>query len=174
MRSVIKLHSFFSWVKDARCSEKEVGKAKFLILKRKLAKIVKNNEKVVIVTSVAAVIALVLDAFMFVQHGHSLTSSSVWPRLLLFIILAVVVNGLSFLKMRFCGYATILVNLYFAIASLAAFQMVSPRESAYGLFIQALSIVGILVGAAGIYYGAKQRTDYTKAKFEKMKEQMKK
>ena len=140
----------------------------------------KNNEKVVIVTSVAAVIALVLDAFMFVQHGpqkkrkphgHSLTSSSVWPRLLLFIVLAIIVNGLSFLKMRFCGYATILVNLYFAIASLAAFQMVSPRESAYGLFIQALSIVGILVGAAGVYYGAKQRADYTK---EKMKEQMKK
>lgn len=134
----------------------------------------KNNEKVVIVTSVAAVIALVLDAFMFVQHGHSLTSSSVWPRLLLFIVLAIIVNGLSFFKMRFCGYATILVNLYFAIASLAAFQMVSPRESAYGLFIQALSIVGILVGAAGVYYGAKQRADYTKAKIEKMKEQMKK
>lgn len=134
----------------------------------------KNSEKVVIVTSVAAVIALILDAIMFIQHGHSLTSSVVWPRLLLFIILAMIVNGLSFLKMRFCGYATILVNLYFAIASLAAFQMVSPRMSAYGLFVQAFSIIGILVGAAGIYYGAKQRADYTKAKIEKMKEQMKK
>lgn len=100
----------------------------------------KNNEKVVIVTSVAAVIALVLDAFMFVQHGHSLTSSSVWPRLLLFIVLAIIVNGLSFLKMRFCGYATILVNLYFAIASLAAFQR-DPLESTCRHASLALAVV---------------------------------
>ncbi|MBB1079484.1 hypothetical protein H5S09_06210 [Limosilactobacillus sp. STM2_1] len=134
----------------------------------------KNSEKVIIVTSVAAVIALILDAVMFVQHGQNLASPMVWPRLVLFIVLAVVVSGLALLKMRFCGYATILVNLYYAIAGFAAFQMVSPRMSAYGLFIQALSIVGILVGAAGVYYGAKQRADYTKAKIEKMKEQLKK
>lgn len=134
----------------------------------------KNREKVVIVTSVAAVIALILDAVMFVQHGQSLTSPMVWPRLVFFIILAAAVSGLAFLKMRFCGYATVIVNLYYAIASFAAFQMVSPRMSAYGLFIQAFSIVGILVGAAGVYYGAKQRADYTKDKIEKMKEQLKK
>lgn len=134
----------------------------------------KNNEKVIIVTSVAAVVALILDAVMFVQHGQSLTSTSVWPRLALFIILAVVVNGLALLKMRFCAYATILVNLYFAIASLAAFQMVSPRQSAYGLFIQAFSIVGILLGAAGVYYGVKQRAEYTKKKIAEYEERMKK
>lgn len=128
----------------------------------------KNSDKVITVTSVAAVVALVLDAIMFVQHGHSLLSSSVWPRLALFIVLAVVVNALALVKMRFCGYATILVNLYFALASLAAFQMVTPRTSAYGLFVEALSIIGILLGAAGIYYGIKQRSDYTKARIEKL------
>jgi uncharacterized membrane protein len=128
----------------------------------------KNSDKVITVTSVAAVVALVLDAIMFVQHGHSLLSSSVWPRLLVFIVLAVIVNALALVKMRFCGYATILVNLYFALASLAAFQMVTPRTSAYGLFVEALSIIGILLGAAGIYYGIKQRSDYTKARIEKL------
>lgn len=88
----------------------------------------KNSDKVITVTSVAAVVALVLDAIMFVQHGHSLLSSSVWPRLALFIVLAVIVNALALVKMRFCGYATILVNLYFALASLAAFQMVTPGQ----------------------------------------------
>lgn len=128
----------------------------------------KNSDKVITVTSVAAVVALVLDAIMFVQHGHSLLSNSVWPRLALFIVLAVIVNALALVKMRFCGYATILVNLYFALASLAAFQMVTPRTSAYGLFVEALSIIGILLGAAGIYYGIKQRSDYTKARIEKL------
>lgn len=128
----------------------------------------KNSDKVITVTSVAAVVALVLDAIMFVQHGHSLLSSSVWPRLLVFIVLAVIVNALALVKMRFCGYVTILVNLYFALASLAAFQMVTPRTSAYSLFVEALSIIGILLGAAGIYYGIKQRSDYTKARIEKL------
>ena len=128
----------------------------------------KNSDKVITVTSVAAVVALVLDAIMFVQHGHSLLSGSVWPRLLVFIVLAVIVNALALVKMRFCGYATILVNLYFALASLAAFQMVTPRTSAYSLFVEALSIIGILLGAAGIYYGIKQRSDYTKARIEKL------
>ncbi len=128
----------------------------------------KNSDKVITVTSVAAVVALVLDSIMFVQHGHSLLSSSVWPRLLVFIVLAVIVNALALVKMRFCGYATILVNLYFALASLAAFQMVTPRTSAYSLFVEALSIIGILLGAAGIYYGIKQRSDYTKARIEKL------
>ena len=128
----------------------------------------KNSDKVITVTSVAAVVALVLDAIMFVQHGHSLLSSSVWPRLLVFIVLAVIVNALALVKMRFCGYATILVNLYFSLASLAAFQMVTPRTSAYSLFVEALSIIGILLGAAGIYYGIKQRSDYTKARIEKL------
>ena len=128
----------------------------------------KNSDKVITVTSVAAVVALVLDAIMFVQHGHSLLSSSVWPRLLVFIVLAVIVNALALVKMRFCGYATILVNLYFALASLAAFQMVTPRTSASRLFVAALSIIGILLGAAGIYYGIKQRSDYTKARIEKL------
>lgn len=128
----------------------------------------KNSDKVITVTSVAAVVALVLDAIMFVQHGHSLLSSSVWPRLLVFIVLAVIVNALALVKMRFCGYATILVNLYFALASLAAFQMVTPRTSAYSLFVEALSIIGILLGAAGIYHGIKQRSDYTKARIEKL------
>ena len=128
----------------------------------------KNSDKVITVTSVAAVVALVLDAIMFVPHGHSLLSSSVWPRLALCSVLAVIVNALALVKMRFCGYATILVNLYFALASLAAFQMVTPRTSAYGRFVEALSIIGILLGAAGIYYGIKQRSDYTKARIEKL------
>lgn len=134
----------------------------------------KNSDKVIAVTSVAAIIALVLDAIMFIQHGQSLLSSSVWPRLVLFIVLAVIVNALALVKMRFCGYVTVLVNLYFAIASLAAFESVHPRTSAYGLFVEALSVIGVLVGAAGIYYGIKQRTDYTKARVEKMIKKAKK
>ena len=110
----------------------------------------KNSDKVIVVTSVAAVFALVLDAIMFLQHGQSLADPEVWGRLLVFIVLAVIVNGLALLKMRFCGYATILVNLYFAIASLATFQTIDSRMTVTGVLVQGLSIIGILLGCAGI------------------------
>ena len=134
----------------------------------------KNSDKVIVVTSVAAVFALVLDAIMFLQHGQSLADPEVWGRLLVFIILAVIVNGLALLKMRFCGYATILVNLYFAIASLATFQTIDSRMTVTGVLVQGLSIIGILLGCAGIYYGIKQRAEYTQARIKKMEEQVKK
>ena len=134
----------------------------------------KNSDKVIVVTSVAAVFALVLDAIMFLQHGLSLADPEVWGRLLVFIILAVIVNGLALLKMRFCGYATILVNLYFAIASLATFQTIDSRMTVTGVLVQGLSIIGILLGCAGIYYGIKQRAEYTQARIKKMEEQAKK
>jgi uncharacterized membrane protein len=134
----------------------------------------KNSDKVIVVTSVAAVFALVLDAIMFLQHGQSLADPEVWGRLLVFIVLAVIVNGLALLKMRFCGYATILVNLYFAIASLATFQTIDSRMTVTGVLVQGLSIIGILLGCAGIYYGIKQRAEYTQARIKKMEEQAKK
>ena len=134
----------------------------------------KNSDKVIVVPSVAAVFALVLDAIMFLQHGQSLADPEVWGRLLVFIVLAVIVNGLALLKMRFCGYATILVNLYFAIASLATFQTIDSRMTVTGVLVQGLSIIGILLGCAGIYYGIKQRAEYTQARIKKMEEQVKK
>ena len=134
----------------------------------------KNSDKVIVVTSVAAVFALVQDAIMFLQHGQSLADPEVWGRLLVFIILAVIVNCLALLKMRFCGYATILVNLYFAIASLATFQTIDSRMTVTGVLVQGLSIIGILLGCAGIYYGIKQRAEYTQARIKKMEEQAKK
>lgn len=134
----------------------------------------KNSDKVIIVTSLAGLLALVLDAIMFIQHGQSLLSISAWPRLVVFIVLTLIVDGLARVKMRFCGYATIFINLYFALASLAAFQSVSPRTSVYGLLVEALSVIGILMGATGIYYGVKQRSEYTKARIEKMIEKAKK
>ena len=134
----------------------------------------KNSAKVIVVTSVAAVFALVLDAIMFLQHGQALTSPGVWGRLLVFVVLAVIVNGLALLKMRFCGYATIIVNLYFAIASLATFQTIDSRMTVTGVLVQGLSVIGILLGCAGIYYGIRQRAEYTQARIKGMEERAKK
>lgn len=134
----------------------------------------RNSDKVIMVTSVAAVLAMVLDAIMSIQHGLLLTSVSVWGRLLVFIILAAVVNGLALVKMRFCGYAAIFVNLYFAIACLAALQTVNQRTSFLGIIVEVLSVVGILVGCAGIYYGIRQRAEYTRDRIKKLEERAKK
>lgn len=133
----------------------------------------KNAEKVIIVTSIAAVLTILLTAILAAQHGQSLADGAVWGRLLAFIILAVIVDGLAMVKMRFCGYATILVNLLFALAGLLSFQTIISRTSLIGILVQGLSVIDILTGCAGIYYGIKQRAEYTQMRIKKLEEQAK-
>ncbi|MDO4902798.1 MAG: hypothetical protein Q3959_00890 [Limosilactobacillus sp.] len=134
----------------------------------------KVMNKIVLSTSIAAVLAVLVDAIMFTQHGQALSEPDVWVRLLVFIILAGIVNGLSLVQMRFCGYATIIVNLYFGLTCFAGFTTAFGKMTMIDLLAQALGFIGILAGCAGIYYGVKQRAAYTRARIKKLEERAEK
>lgn len=105
---------------------------------------------------------------MYHQHGTSLVSSTVLWRAGLIVALSVVVDFLAALDWRFDGYVTVLVMLYYAAADWGAFEVVRPKASVYGMFVQVLAILGIILCIAGIWYGMKQRHYYSIQEINKM------
>ncbi|WP_295746186.1 hypothetical protein [uncultured Limosilactobacillus sp.] len=124
----------------------------------------KNVSKLIAFSLIAMIIAAIVDLAMFHQHGTPLLSGEVLWRVLLIIILWVVVVALAALRMRFCGYVTILVMIYYAFADYGGLITVRPRASAYGLAIEILCVIGIVVSLIGVWYGIQQRLDYDREK----------
>ncbi|MCI1287150.1 MAG: hypothetical protein LKG36_00795 [[Lactobacillus] timonensis] len=124
----------------------------------------KNVSKLIAFSLISMIIAVIVDLAMFHQQGTSLLSGEVLWRVLLIVVLWVVVVGLAALRMRFCGYVTILVMIYYAFADYGGFITVHPRASAYGLAIEVLCVIGIFVSIIGVWYGIQQRLDYDRKK----------
>ena len=124
----------------------------------------KNVSKLIAFSLISMIIAVIVDLAMFHQQGTPLLSGEVLWRVLLIIVLWVVVVGLAALRMRFCGYVTILVMIYYAFADYGGFITVHPRASAYGLAIEVLCVIGIFVSIIGVWYGIQQRLDYDRKK----------
>lgn len=124
----------------------------------------KNVSKLIAFSLISMIIAVIVDLAMFHQQGTPLLSGEVLWRVLLIVVLWVVVVGLDALRMRFCGYVTILVMIYYAFADYGGFITVHPRASAYGLAIEVLCVIGIFVSIIGVWYGIQQRLDYDRKK----------
>lgn len=124
----------------------------------------KNVSKLIAFSLISMIIAVIVDLAMFHQQGTPLLSGEVLWRVLLIVVLWVVVVGLAALRMRFCGYVTILVMIYYAFANYGGFITVHPRASAYGLAIEVLCVIGIFVSIIGVWYGIQQRLDYDRKK----------
>ena len=120
-----------------------------------MKKVSNNVIKVIAISTVTMLIALTLELLMYHQHGTSLVSSTVLWRAGLIVALSVVVDFLAALDWRFDGYVTVLVMLYYA-------------ASVYGMFVQVLAILGIILCIAGIWYGIKQRHYYSIQEINKM------
>ena len=133
-----------------------------------MKKVSNNVIKVIAISTVTMLIALTLELLMYHQHGTSLVSSTVLWRAGLIVALSVVVDFLAALDWRFDGYVTVLVMLYYAAADWGAFEVVRPKASVYGMFVQVLAILGILLCIAGIWYGIKQRHYYSIQEINKM------
>ena len=116
-----------------------------------MKKVSNNVIKVIAISTVTMLIALTLELLMYHQHGTSL-----------------VVDFLAALDWRFDGYVTVLVMLYYAAADWGAFEVVRPKASVYGMFVQVLAILGIILCIAGIWYGIKQRHYYSIQEINKM------
>lgn len=124
----------------------------------------KNVSKLIAFSLISMIIAVIVDLAMFHQQGTPLLSGEVLWRVLLIVVLWVVVVGLAALRMRFCGYVTILVMIYYAFADYGGFITVHPRASAYGLAIEVLCVIGIFISIIGVWYGIQQRLDYDRKK----------
>ena len=124
----------------------------------------KNVSKLIAFSLISMIIAVIVDLAMFHQQGTPLLSGEVLWRVLLIVVLWVVVVGLAALRMRFCGYVTLLVMIYYAFANYGGFITVHPRASAYGLAIEVLCVIGIFVSIIGVWYGIQQRLDYDRKK----------
>lgn len=131
-------------------------------------KVSNNVIKVIAISTVTMLIALALVLMMFHQQGTSLLSSDVLWRAGLIIVLSIVVDLLAAADWRFDGYITILVMLYYAAADWGAFEAVRPKSSVYGIFVQVLAILGIVLCAMGIWYGYMQRHYYSLREIDKM------
>lgn len=124
----------------------------------------KNVSKVIAFSLISMIIAVIVDLIMFHQQGTPLMSGGVIWRVLLIVFLWLVVVGLAATRMRFCGYVTILVMIYYAFADYGGFVTVHPRASAYGLAVEVLCVIGIIVSIVGVWYGIQQRLDYDRDK----------
>lgn len=124
----------------------------------------KNVSKVIALSLISMLIAAIVDLIMFHQHGVPLFSGEVIWRVLFIVILWVVVVGLAATRMRFCGYVTILVMIFYGFADYGGLVTVSPKASAYGIAVEVLCVIGIIVSIAGVWYGIQQRLDYDREK----------
>lgn len=126
----------------------------------------KNVSKVIAFSLISMLIAVIVDLTMFHQQHTPLLSGEVLWRIFFIVILWVVVVALAATRMRFCGYVTILVMIYYAFADYGGLTAVSPRASAYGLAVEVLCVIGIVVSIVGIWYGIQQRLDYDRDKIK--------
>ena len=63
---------------------------------------------------------------------------------------------------------TLELLMYYAAADWGAFEVGRPKASVYGMFVQVLAILGIILCIAGIWYGIKQRHYYSIQEINKM------
>lgn len=124
----------------------------------------KNVSKVIAFSLIAMMIAVIVDLVMFHQHGTPLLSGTVLWRILFIVALWVLVVALAATRMRFCGYVTILVMIFYGFACYGGLVTVEPKASAYGIAVEVLSVIGIIVSIAGVWYGIQQRLDYDREK----------
>ena len=125
-----------------------------------------NANKIIAYTSIAMVLAALIEFCMYAQIGQAWNSAAVLGRVGFLVALAVLVVIFVALRVRLSSYVTILVNLYFGIINFGGLLQVHDRSAMSGLLIQLVAICGIVVAVAGIIQGIRQRLNYTYSRLE--------
>ena len=121
--------------------------------------------KIIAVTVVTLLIALVIELTMFSQHGIAVISQESITTLVLMIIVAIIVTLLAVADWHFSNYVTIAAMMYYGIISLGGLLQVKAKSSVSGLLIQLLAIIGIVLCVYGIVLGVKQRELFMQKKY---------
>lgn len=121
--------------------------------------------KIIAVTVVTLLIAIVVELTMFAQHGIAIMSQEAMITLVLMVVVAVVVTLLAVADWHFSNYATIAAMMYYGIISLGGLLQVRAKASLGGLLLQLLAIIGIVLCVYGIVLGVKQRELFMQKKY---------
>ena len=123
-----------------------------------------NVSKVIAFTALSFLVAAILEVMMMTQHGVGLMSGSIWARVLVMLVIAVVVVLLAVADFRASNYGTIFSALYYGIIDLGALLEVDSRLSVTGIVVQVLAVIGIIFCLIQVYYGMRQRDLYLRRK----------
>lgn len=129
----------------------------------------KNVVKIIAVTIVALLIAIIVECIMFVQHGYSLTNSGAITTFIVMAIMAAIVILLSAGDWHFSNYGTIAAMMYYGIICLGGLLQVPHKSSGLGIFTQVLSVAGLFLCIYGIVLGVRQRELFIERKYHNQK-----
>lgn len=116
--------------------------------------------KIIADTTIAGIMAAIIELIMYAHQGVALTSGAVLGRVAIVIGIVILVIIFTGLRVRLSSYFTILGNLYLGVLCLGGLLQAASRASAAGIATEVVAIAGVVVAVAGIIQGIKQRLNY--------------
>lgn len=125
-----------------------------------------NATKIIADTTIAAIMATIIELIMYAHQGVALTSGTVLWRIAILVGIVILVIIFTGLRIGISSYFTILGNLYLGVLCLGGLLQAANRASAAGLATEGIAIAGVIVAVAGVIQGIKQRINHTTARME--------
>lgn len=129
----------------------------------------KNVSRIIAITIVTMLLAMVIEFVMFHQHQITWTSSSALTTLVTMLVIMIIVVILAVADWHFSNYATIAAMMYYGIISLGGLLQVQNKTSITGLLVQLIAIIGIILCVYGIVLGVRQRELFMEKKYRKQR-----
>lgn len=129
----------------------------------------KNVVRIIAITIVTLLIALVIEFVMFHQHQIAWMSSGAITTLITMVIIMIIVVLLAVADWHFSNYATIAAMMYYGIISLGGLLQVQHKTSITGLLVQLVAIIGIVLCVYGIVLGVRQRELFMENKYHEQR-----
>lgn len=129
----------------------------------------KNVSRIIAITIVMMVMAMIIEFVMFNQHQIDWMSSGALTPLVTMLIIMIIVVLLAVADWHFSNYATIAAMMYYGIISLGGLLQVQNKTSVTGLLVQLIAISGIILCVYGIVLGVRQRELFMEEKYRKQR-----
>lgn len=129
----------------------------------------KNVSRIIAITIVMMVMAMIIEFVMFNQHQIDWMSSGALTTLVTMLIIMIIVVLLAVADWHFSNYATIAAMMYYGIISLGGLLQVQNKTSVTGLLVQLIAISGIILCVYGIVLGVRQRELFMEEKYRKQR-----
>lgn len=129
----------------------------------------KNVSRIIAITIVTMVMAMIIEFVMFNQHQIAWMSSGALTTLVTMLVIMIIVILLAVADWHFSNYATIAAMMYYGIISLGGLLQVQNKTTIPGLLVQLIAIIGIILCVYGIVLGVRQRELFMEEKYRKQR-----